>query len=63
MSADRFDQTNLFPIDVDPRGEYETSSTLELLEHDYFFAQHAATIPPGKMSTYSELMPHVVAHE
>ena len=33
------------------------------LEDEQFFARHEGAIPPGKMSNYSELMPHVVAHK
>ena len=38
-------------------------SSSSSVEHDKFFAHHTAAIPPAKMSTYSELMPHVVAHK
>ena len=55
-------QTNP-PTNFDASGGYMTLNTLGFPEHDQFFAQHAWTIPPGKMSIYSELMPHVVAHK
>ncbi|KAF9650875.1 hypothetical protein BDM02DRAFT_3127393 [Thelephora ganbajun] len=54
--------TTSFPTNFDPSGGHVALSILGS-QHDQFFAQHAATIPPGKMSTYSELMPHVVAHK
>jgi len=56
------DQANLSPT-FDTSGGYVAMSILGSPEHDQFIAQHAVTIPPGKMSTYSELMPHVVAHK
>jgi hypothetical protein len=52
-----------FPADLDPNGGYLVSAIPGSLEHDQIFAQYMDTIPQGKMSTYSELMPHVVAQE
>lgn len=62
MNANRLNQTNL-AIGFNPGGEYVASSTLGLPEHDQFFAQPAVAIFPATVSTYSELMPYVVAHE
>jgi hypothetical protein len=52
-----------FATSFDPSGGYVMMNIFDTPEHNQVFAQHAVTIPPGKMSTYSELMPHAMAHK
>ncbi|KAF9792924.1 hypothetical protein BJ322DRAFT_1032122 [Thelephora terrestris] len=54
--------TASFSSAFDPSVGYLVPSIPESLELDQFFTQLGA-VPPGKVSTYSELMPHVVAHK